>query len=308
MKRIFSLLVLVSGLTFAQMDLSTPGGESVLLNFTSSPPGAEVYVANTFIGKTPTSVRVNPNVDTRYLVRAPSGEYQDYRGYVNLAEDDNVNVRLEPAGSEQNNRQSLSSIPETAQSQIVPQASTNVYIFADLPWLASKDEVRRTLTSRGYELNSSIFEASPFGDFAFNGTITGKDAFVAVRFNLQEQLVATDILIITNDTTRGRVFDEARTMYESLKMDLTKKYGQPTTTLEFFSDPYYLGDGYETQAFEQGKANYATFWFERGETSSENQEILYVEIDDNVNVAVHYASAVWGDEVDRRRAEDTSDF
>ena len=35
--------------------------------------------------------------------------------------------------------------------------------------------------------------------------------------------------------------------YEKIKNQLTKKYGKPESH-EFFSDPYYEGDGYELQA------------------------------------------------------------
>jgi len=53
----------------------------------------------------------------------------------------------------------------------------------------------------------------------------------------------------------------------SLKRDYTKfvnlfdeKYGYHTSQYEFFSDPYYEGDGYELNALMLDKCTYATFW------------------------------------------------
>ena len=38
-----------------------------------------------------------------------------------------------------------------------------------------------------------------------------------------------------------------------------KKYGEPTEHFEFFSKPYYKGDGYEMQALRLDKCNYASY-------------------------------------------------
>ena len=40
----------------------------------------------------------------------------------------------------------------------------------------------------------------------------------------------------------------------------TKKYGEPKDHFEFFSSPYYEGDGYELQALRKEKCNYISFW------------------------------------------------
>ena len=61
-------------------------------------------------------------------------------------------------------------------------------------------------------------------------------------------------------------FDEKSSWY-SLKADykkykelFTAKYGKPTDSFEFFSNPYYEGDGYELSALKRDKCHYATFF------------------------------------------------
>ena len=46
---------------------------------------------------------------------------------------------------------------------------------------------------------------------------------------------------------------------------LTSKYGEPKSTYNFFTEPYYEGDGYEMQAVGLEKCTYAAYWF--GETN-----------------------------------------
>ncbi|MFI3331633.1 MAG: hypothetical protein R3Y38_07490, partial [Rikenellaceae bacterium] len=48
--------------------------------------------------------------------------------------------------------------------------------------------------------------------------------------------------------------------YNSFKTQFTTKYGNPTNSFEFFSKPYYEGDGYEMTAIKVDKCNYMSFW------------------------------------------------
>lgn len=43
---------------------------------------------------------------------------------------------------------------------------------------------------------------------------------------------------------------------------LTSKYGQPDNSYDFFSSPYYEGDGYEMTALAIEKCNYASYWLD----------------------------------------------
>ena len=41
---------------------------------------------------------------------------------------------------------------------------------------------------------------------------------------------------------------------------LLEKYGKTTDRFQFFSNPYYDGDGYEMQALEKEKCTYSSYW------------------------------------------------
>jgi hypothetical protein len=66
------------------------------------------------------------------------------------------------------------------------------------------------------------------------------------------------------------VFMDEQTSWVSLKSEyykykniLTEKYGNPDEKYDFFTSPYFEGDGYELQAVGLEKANYAAYWFKR---------------------------------------------
>jgi hypothetical protein len=48
--------------------------------------------------------------------------------------------------------------------------------------------------------------------------------------------------------------------YAKYSQLLTDKYGASTDTYEYFTKPYYEGDGYELSALSLGKVTYFTFW------------------------------------------------
>lgn len=48
--------------------------------------------------------------------------------------------------------------------------------------------------------------------------------------------------------------------YKKYKEMYTTKYGEPRNSFDFFSSPYYEGDGYETQTLRKEKCHYAAYW------------------------------------------------
>jgi hypothetical protein len=63
------------------------------------------------------------------------------------------------------------------------------------------------------------------------------------------------------------IFYPEQASWSSLKYDynkmlsiLTEKYGEPSNKFDFFSSPYYEGDGYEMTAVAIEKCTYASFW------------------------------------------------
>ena len=74
--------------------------------------------------------------------------------------------------------------------------------------------------------------------------------------------------------------------YKKLKQTITDKYGDPES-YEFFSRPYYEGDGYETSAVKLEKCTYSSFW------KSENLMIA-VEITKFMQLMISYENQEGG--------------
>lgn len=78
--------------------------------------------------------------------------------------------------------------------------------------------------------------------------------------------------------------------YEQMKTMLTKKYGKPSSSTEFFSDPYEEGDGYELTAFSSGNAFFVTkYATDLGEISVciTNNAQLLLSYNDKINGEEH---------------------
>lgn len=92
------------------------------------------------------------------------------------------------------------------------------------------------------------------------------------------------------------VFFPEKSSWRSLKSDyfdykelFTKKYGKPKNDYEFFSDPYYEGDGYELSALKRDKCTYCSFYYPEGgiimlEISS--SECVLVGYEDSTNAKI----------------------
>lgn len=82
--------------------------------------------------------------------------------------------------------------------------------------------------------------------------------------------------------------------------DINDLYKQKYTydiNYEFFSDPYYEGDGYEISAFKNEKANWITFY----------KEGIMVQIDDNARVAISYENSENAETARRERESNNLD-
>lgn len=98
------------------------------------------------------------------------------------------------------------------------------------------------------------------------GTIQGQTVELFIKVTPKTKQVYAFSLYFPKQISWTSITSE----YNRYKSILTEKYGQPTNEYEFFSKPYYLGDGYELQALRLEKCYYATYWFDK----------------DNLNVAI----------------------
>lgn len=74
--------------------------------------------------------------------------------------------------------------------------------------------------------------------------------------------------------------------YYDMKGLFTKKYGEPNKHYEFFSKPYYEGDGYELQALRKEKCRYISFYdLPVGGVVVEISQFGHIQIgyEDNIN-------------------------
>lgn len=173
------------------------------------------------------------------------------------------------------------------------------YAFADLQWGSTRPEVTQTLANAGYIYSGASSDGLTS---YYDGKVLSKETWVFATFTPNDDLVRVSVFLRHNEIPRARRFLEAEKTLNTMVAALTSKYGPPTSTYDFFMSPYYRGDGFETQAVEVGKAHFASFW---GQISGQG---LWIEIDDDVDVAVHYESAEWSNELQRRRNSDLDNF
>ncbi len=101
-----------------------------------------------------------------------------------------------------------------------------------------------------------------------------------------------DLVIVSSPKTKQvwkvAVFFPEQVSWSSLKSlyfeykDLYKiKYGSPKNEFEFFSSPYYEGDGYELQALRNEKCTYFTY-FER------SNGLIAIQLTGSVRLSISY--------------------
>ena len=173
------------------------------------------------------------------------------------------------------------------------------YTFADLQWGTSRTQATSQLQSAGYTFSEYVEERLLA---IFRGSVLSRDALIYTHFTPAQALVNVAVYILHSDVTRSRRFFEAEKTYEKMVETLTAKYGPSDSNYAFFQTPYYRGDGYETQAVEVGKARFAAFWLVGAGGG------LWIQIDEDVDIAVHYESPGWSAELERRDNEELTHF
>jgi len=84
-------------------------------------------------------------------------------------------------------------------------------------------------------------------------------------------------------SSESGIFD----LYNDVKENLIKKYGDPSEHVEIFKTPYYEGDGYETQAIKNEKATFESFW-------RNGKNTISLEITKDVEVMICYIDIYLG--------------
>ena len=123
--------------------------------------------------------------------------------------------------------------------------------FNGIPIDGTTEEFVRKLESKGFKLVEYMgTNAVMKGDFAGNS---------ATLFILGSKKTKT-VWKVAAQFADKESWRDLKSQYKDYKELYTQKYGAPSDHFEFFSKPYYEGDGYELQALRKGKCNYISFF------------------------------------------------
>lgn len=129
------------------------------------------------------------------------------------------------------------------------ESNSNHLCFKDVPICGDSDNFAKKLMAQGY----SVKEHSQSGSYMLNGTFAGiSDCDILINNSeFLNSIISVSVLLPVKNAWFSLKGD-----YEDLKAKFIKKYGKPENSYEFFTDPYYEGDGYELTAFTTGNAYY----------------------------------------------------
>ena len=150
-------------------------------------------------------------------------------------------------------------------------------MFNGIPIDGKVEELVHKLEIKGYKLDQYLD-----GHAIMTGTFAGKSATLYVLGTVKTKTAWK----VSVDFGESNSWYSLKREYNDFKDLFTKKYGKPKTHYEFFSDPYYEGDGYELQALRRNKCHYLTIYdLDTGNiainlSSSESLKLIY---EDKIN-------------------------
>jgi hypothetical protein len=104
----------------------------------------------------------------------------------------------------------------TEAARLVPSSPVQAdYAFLDIPWGASRDDVRQRLQARGFR----YLERDAEGDDQFEGRVDGRDAGVAALY-AGDRLAKFVIVLLAPDASGGG-------LYEATRQAVAGAYGTP---------------------------------------------------------------------------------
>lgn len=152
--------------------------------------------------------------------------------------------------------------------------------FKGIPLNGSSMSFASKLKAKGYE---QVYHSN--FDYVLKGQFTGKEATVYVLGTRSSGTVWKVVAQLPEEDSWAHLKSDYNKYIELF----TQKYGTPSDHFEFFSTPYYEGDGYELQALKNDKCTYSTYFkTEKGTlnvaiTSSGNLSLGY---EDKINTEI----------------------
>lgn len=172
--------------------------------------------------------------------------------------------------------------PTTTESSITPN-SGNHFEFKGIVINGSKEDVADALKKQGYE-----FVDGGEDGILLNGKFAGIDN-CHILVNASQHTHQTYSVSVF--TPEALTWWSVKADYDRIKEMLRKKYGKPSSSAEFFSDPYDEGDGYELTALSTGNAMFVTSF------SSKDGDIT-LHISHGAQLLITYKDKINGEEHD----------
>jgi len=129
----------------------------------------------------------------------------------------------------------------------------------------SKPPVPGTYWGQKYPLSLSKYKVvdSEHPDIqSWEASIGGADAYVLAVFTPTSRKLWKVSFVYGEPES----FDDHVSTYQRYRQSLIKKYGEPSSSFDFFSSPYEKGDGYEDTALKSGKYTLTDYWLNFTET------------------------------------------
>ena len=172
--------------------------------------------------------------------------------------------------------------PTTTVSSITPNSGTH-FEFKGIVINGSKEDVADALQKQGYE----FIDGGEDG-ILLNGKFAGIDN-CQILVNASQHTHQTYSVSVF--TPEALTWWSVKADYDRIKEMLRKKYGKPSSSTEFFSDPYNEGDGYELTALSTGNAMFVTSY------SSKDGDIT-LHITHGAQLLITYKDKINGEEHD----------
>ena len=131
---------------------------------------------------------------------------------------------------------------------------TEHFKFQGIPIDGSISSFKRLAETKGWT-------PLPENENILKGSFAGED----VVLGLYETITSNTVFQVGVIFEGSETWQSLKTSYSHYKELLTTKYGEPSNSVEYFTDPYYEGDGYELTASKTNHCTYMTTWtFDNG--------------------------------------------
>lgn len=163
--------------------------------------------------------------------------------------------------------------------------------FKGIPINGKLDEFVKKLEAQGYKMTESLDNI-----IMMEGQFTGKDATILIISTKKSKTVWKVVVKFSEQSS----WSSLKSDYFYYKEMFVKKYGSPTKKYEFFSNPYYEGDGYELSALRSEKCHYISAF----ETKS---GVVYLEISKYKKIEISYEDESNSNIMNREKEESVID-